>query len=204
VLMSSRCASGIITARCWSTWHRPENQPDPPRGRGVLGVGDHRNTSPVGSSPGRTIRDHPPRAGVLPTARHRRSRAAVTDRPSKGNEERLLLVSPELASVLATVITRLRAGNAGTVPLVARYDQHERLTGPPLPHLFQRAHGARRESMSPRTVYRLINTVLAAAGIRDATGKPLAWRPHDFRRWLCDRGRDRGPSRAHRSPATRP
>jgi len=102
--------------------------------------------------------------------------------PSKGNEERLLLVSPELASVLATVITRLRAGNAGTVPLVARYDQHERLTGPPLPHLFQRAHGARREAMSPRTVYRLINTALAAAGMRDATGQPLAWRPHDFRR----------------------
>ncbi|HEX5878956.1 MAG TPA: tyrosine-type recombinase/integrase [Actinomycetota bacterium] len=102
--------------------------------------------------------------------------------PSKGNEERLLLVSPELASVLATVITRLRAGNAGAVPLVARYDQHERLTGPPLPHLFQRAHGARREAMSPRTVYRLINTALAAAGMRDATGQPLAWRPHDFRR----------------------
>ena len=31
--------------------------------------------------------------------------------PSKSNEERLLLVDPELASVLATVITRLRAGN---------------------------------------------------------------------------------------------
>ena len=46
--------------------------------------------------------------------------------PSKSNEERLLLVSPELASVLATVITRLRDDNDGTVPLVARYDHHER------------------------------------------------------------------------------
>ena len=36
--------------------------------------------------------------------------------------------------------------------------------------------------MSPRTVYRLINTALAAAGMRDSAGQPLAWRPHDFRR----------------------
>jgi integrase len=101
--------------------------------------------------------------------------------PSKSNEERLLLVSPELASVLATVITRLR-GATGAVPLTARYDQHERLTGPALPHLFQRGFGARREVLSPGTVYKLINTVLAAAGLRDATGQPLVYRPHDFRR----------------------
>lgn len=102
--------------------------------------------------------------------------------PSKSNEERLLLVSPELASVLATVITRLRSANAGAVPLVARYDAHERITGPPLPHLFQRALGTRREVISAGTVYKLINTVLAATGLRDAVGQPLVYRPHDFRR----------------------
>jgi integrase len=102
--------------------------------------------------------------------------------PSKSNEERLLLVDPELASVLATIITRLRARNGGTVPLVARYDHHERVTGPLLPHLFQRARGARREVISPGTVYTLINTALAAAGLKDAAGQPLAYRPHDFRR----------------------
>jgi hypothetical protein len=102
--------------------------------------------------------------------------------PSKSNEERLLLVSPELASVLATVITRLRSANSGIVPLVARYDAHERLTGSALPHLFQRTLGARREVMSAGTVYRLINTVLSASGLRDAVGQPLVYRPHDFRR----------------------
>jgi integrase len=102
--------------------------------------------------------------------------------PSKSNEERLLLVDPELASVLATVITRLRNHNGGTVPLVARYDAHERVTGPPLPHLFQRALGPRQQVISPGTVHRLINTVLEAAGLRDATGQPLIYRPHDFRR----------------------
>ena len=35
--------------------------------------------------------------------------------PSKNNHERLLLISPELASVLATIIMRLRAHNSGTV-----------------------------------------------------------------------------------------
>lgn len=60
--------------------------------------------------------------------------------PSKSNEERLLLVSPELASVLATIIKRLRDANGGKIPLVARYDDHERVTGPLLPHLFQRRH----------------------------------------------------------------
>src|ERR1700756_2512390 len=74
--------------------------------------------------------------------------------PSKSNEERLLLADPELASVLATIITRLRARNGGAVPLVARYAPHERLTGPVLPHLFQRARGARREVISPGTVYK--------------------------------------------------
>jgi hypothetical protein len=40
--------------------------------------------------------------------------------PSKNNQERLLLVGPDLASVLATIITRLRNRNGGTVPLVSR------------------------------------------------------------------------------------
>ena len=61
-------------------------------------------------------------------------------------------------------------------------DHYERTTGPLLPHLFQRALGARREVISPGTVYKLINTALAAAGLKDAAGQPLAYRPHDFRR----------------------
>jgi hypothetical protein len=36
--------------------------------------------------------------------------------------------------------------------------------------------------ISPGTVYKLINTALTAAGLKDATGQPLAYRPHDFRR----------------------
>ncbi|RSN02944.1 integrase [Nonomuraea sp. WAC 01424] len=101
--------------------------------------------------------------------------------PSKTDAERLLLVPPELASVLAQVITRLR-NEDGSVPLVSRYDPYERRTGPPLPHLMQRRRGWRRETFSPHYIDRLLNAVVERAGIRDAAGQPIRYTPHDFRR----------------------
>jgi site-specific recombinase XerD len=101
--------------------------------------------------------------------------------PSKGNEERLLLVSPELASVLASVVKRLRDDN-GTIPVVARYDHHEKVTGPPLPHLFQRRLGWRHAVISPAVVKRMLTDALTRTGLRDAAGQPLLYTPHDFRR----------------------
>lgn len=102
--------------------------------------------------------------------------------PSKSNEERLLLISPELASVLASVISRLRRGNGGAVPLTARYDPHERVTGAPLPHLLQRRNGHRWSVMSYNTVRRLLNDAVARTGLRDTAGEPLHYTAHDFRR----------------------
>ncbi|MFJ4188228.1 tyrosine-type recombinase/integrase [Kitasatospora sp. NPDC089509] len=105
--------------------------------------------------------------------------------PSKSNEERLLLVSPELASVLATVVKRLSDANDGKIPLVARYDHHERVTGPPLPHLFQRRHYWQAEVMGESAIKRLLDTALAATGLRDNAGEPLRYTPHDFRRMFA-------------------
>ncbi|OHV43683.1 tyrosine-type recombinase/integrase [Pseudofrankia sp. BMG5.36] len=102
--------------------------------------------------------------------------------PSKSNEERLLLVSPELASVLATIVTRLRADSGGTIPLTIRYDANERTEGPPSPHLFQRRVSWRSEVISPRTVENLINRALDRAGLVDAANRPLRYTLHDFRR----------------------
>jgi integrase len=102
--------------------------------------------------------------------------------PSKSNEERLLLVGSELASVLATVISRLRGDNNGSVPSVARYDTHDLTTGPPLPHLFQRRIGWRRDVIPPNMVYQLLNGALARADLTDQAGQPLHFTPHDFRR----------------------
>ena len=50
--------------------------------------------------------------------------------PSKTDTERLLVVSPDLADVLAAIITRL-AGPDGKIPLTARYDEpRARLAAP--------------------------------------------------------------------------
>lgn len=102
--------------------------------------------------------------------------------PSKTNEERLLLVSPELASVLATIITRLRHRNGGSIPHTARYDGHERTTGPKLPHLFQRAGTRCAGVISYSEIRRLIGAALARTGLCDTAGQPLHYTPHDFRR----------------------
>jgi Phage integrase family len=101
--------------------------------------------------------------------------------PSKTNQERLLLVPPELASVLAAIITRLR-GDDGQIPLVTRYDPYERVTGPPLPHLLQRRWGWRRETLTGAYIYRVLASVIQRAGICNAAGQPVKYTPHDFRR----------------------
>jgi site-specific recombinase XerC len=105
--------------------------------------------------------------------------------PSKANQERLLLVSPELASVLASMVTRLRKQNNGSIPLTPRYDKTERTAGPPLPHLFQRRRGWEWAVPSANTVQELLNRTLERTGIRDAAGQPLHYTPHDFRRMFA-------------------
>lgn len=101
--------------------------------------------------------------------------------PSKIDEERLLLVTPELASVLASIVCRIR-GADGKVPLVTRYDPHERTTGPALPHLFQRRTFWRHQVISTQTMISLLNQTIHRAGLTDRAGQPLRYTPHDFRR----------------------
>ena len=60
--------------------------------------------------------------------------------PSKLDQERILVVSPELAEVISTILRRVR-DHSGAVPLVAAYDIHERVWNPPLPLLFQHRVG---------------------------------------------------------------
>jgi site-specific recombinase XerD len=106
--------------------------------------------------------------------------------PSKTNVERLLLVGPELANVLAAIITRLRNQNGGTIALTPRYDPHERTTGPALPHLFQRRRGAWRWSViSANVVSQILNRTLERCDLRNAAGEPLRFTAHDFRRMFA-------------------
>lgn len=101
--------------------------------------------------------------------------------PSKTDRERLLVVSPELAEVLAAVIHRVRAGKA-QLPLVRRYDGAERLHSPPLPFLFQRPWGLANICFTYLRVKELLDVTAEAAGITGPDGRPVRFTPHDFRR----------------------
>ena len=101
--------------------------------------------------------------------------------PSKADVERLLVISPELADVLAAIIARVR-DSAGTVPLVVAYDIHEREFTPPMPVLFQHRVGADSRPLSSASIRNWITSALEGTGITDAAGQPLAFKPHDFRR----------------------
>ena len=101
--------------------------------------------------------------------------------PSKTDQERLLVVSPELADVLSIVLLRVRDQD-GAVPLVAAYDRYERVWSPPMPLIFQRRIGIENRPVGIDGVRRLLNFALAATGLADASGMPLTFTPHDFRR----------------------
>ena len=112
--------------------------------------------------------------------------------PSKSDVERVLPVGPELAHVLSRIVLRISvtspdtgsgATNPPTVPLVSRWDWHERVHTPPMPFLFQRSFLiGRRSVISPGTVANWLDAAAASAGLRDTDGSPLTFSPHDFRR----------------------
>jgi hypothetical protein len=101
--------------------------------------------------------------------------------PSKTDAERVIVVSPELAEVLSSVIRRIR-GDRVAVPLVRARDSHERVWLPAAPLLFQRRHGAEHHAISGATVSKLLDEALARTGLLDQDGAPLRCTPHDFRR----------------------
>jgi hypothetical protein len=102
--------------------------------------------------------------------------------PSKTDAERLLLISPDLADVLAAIISRIRTPS-GAVALVAAYDHHERRWMPPAPLLFQRRFRNYDQALHPWTIRRMLTAAITHAGLAGpVTGQPLRYTPHDFRR----------------------
>ena len=102
--------------------------------------------------------------------------------PSKTDQERLVVISPVLTSVLSAVISRIRDAT-GAVPCVRRYDRHERkFDDATVPLLFQRRFGVENRPIPYSAVRLFLEKALAAAGITDVTGQPLTMQPHDFRR----------------------
>ena len=101
--------------------------------------------------------------------------------PSKTDQERLLVVSPELADVLSAIISRIR-DPSGAVPLVISFDIHEKTWNPPMPLLLQRRLGTENRPIGTDAVRDLLDSALAHSGLTDQSGQPLKFQPHDFRR----------------------
>lgn len=101
--------------------------------------------------------------------------------PSKTDAERLLLISPELADVLAVIVARVRRSD-GTIPLVASYDGLEKRWRPPLPLLFQHYLGNEHRPATRNLVTRLLSEALDRLGATTSAGQPIDLTAHDFRR----------------------
>jgi hypothetical protein len=84
--------------------------------------------------------------------------------PSKTDQERLLVISPELADVLSVIVCRIRDPD-GSVPLVVAYDHHEKVWNPPMPLLFQRAVGLETRPIPISGIRDLLANALAHAGL---------------------------------------
>ena len=102
--------------------------------------------------------------------------------PSKTDAERLLVVSPELAEVLSTIIGRVR-NDTGTIPVIPGYDRTECVWLAPAPWLFQRRLGTEHRRTCSSAIRNMLTAALVETGLTDpTTDGPLHFTPHDFRR----------------------
>jgi len=101
--------------------------------------------------------------------------------PSKTDAERLLVISPELADVLSTIVARIR-GDRPDVPLVVSYDKNERVYNPPMPLLFQWRRRLDNRPVSETVLRTYLDHALTEIGVKDAAGQPMRYTFHDFRR----------------------
>ncbi|MFE0055264.1 tyrosine-type recombinase/integrase [Streptomyces sp. NPDC059003] len=101
--------------------------------------------------------------------------------PSKTDRERVIPMSPELFHVIACLIRR-HTRDGQPIPLVSRYDPHDKLWSTPLPFLFQRRIGANRGVIGTNTVLNMIRRRCESLGETHPGFRDLHFTPHDFRR----------------------
>ena len=84
--------------------------------------------------------------------------------------------------MLSTIICRVR-GAGGAIPFVSAYDDAERTWSQPAPLLLQRRFGHGAPGDRTPAIRDMLTVALAHTGVTDpATGEPLRFTPHDFRR----------------------
>ena len=101
--------------------------------------------------------------------------------PSKTDAERLLVISPELADVLSTIVARIRGARTHVSPVVS-YDKNERVYNPPLPLLFQWRRWLENRAVSERSLRSYLDHALTGLGVKDGAGHTMRYTFHDFRR----------------------
>jgi site-specific recombinase XerC len=101
--------------------------------------------------------------------------------PSKSDRERVIPMSAELFSVIAAIIRR-HTQHGQAVPLLSRYDPHERQASPAMPFLFQRKIGTNQEVISPATVVNMLRRRCEELAAHHPGFRAACFTPHDFRR----------------------
>ena len=100
--------------------------------------------------------------------------------PSKTDTERLLVITPDLADALSTIVARIR-DDRPDVPLVVSYDKNERVYNPPMPLLFQWRRRLDNRAVSETALRDYLDHALTAIGVKDGAGRPMRYTFHDFR-----------------------
>jgi hypothetical protein len=94
-------------------------------------------------------------------------------------------MSPELLHVIAQAIRR-HTDRLGAIPLVRRWDPHERQHSEPLPFLFQHNTGQVPGVIRPTSTARMIRTACEQVAARRPQFGGLTFTPHDFRLFATD------------------
>jgi hypothetical protein len=88
-------------------------------------------------------------------------------------------MSAELFAVIAAIIRRHTQHGRG-IPLIQRYDNHERRMSDPMPFLFQRHTGAVPRVISPATVLVMLRRRCAELAKQHPASEPPASRRTTF------------------------
>ncbi|MEH0975167.1 tyrosine-type recombinase/integrase [Micromonospora sp. CPCC 205546] len=101
--------------------------------------------------------------------------------PSKTDRERVIPMSADLFHVIASIIRR-HTSSGRTIPLLRRFDPHDKVWSAPLPFLFQRGNGSTPAVISGGTILLRLRRVCAAIAAYNPAFTNLRITPHDFRR----------------------
>ncbi|KOU64379.1 hypothetical protein ADK55_07625 [Streptomyces sp. WM4235] len=101
--------------------------------------------------------------------------------PSKSDRERVIPMSAELFHVVAQIVRR-QMPDGRPIPLVSRYDPHEKSWSEPMPFLLQRKIGTICGVMATATVLIMLRRTCEKIAETNDAFAGMTFTPHDFRR----------------------